>query len=226
LAFVPGTNGQNALYNLRHFNVVSHEAWHESYTGFVHKVDLTGNDQVNAHSNYMGDLMQGTSNSTVAQDRIMDNTAINLNYQYNYLNSKLVVDSQKYMFMSVGNFVVNKLGETKSYVLKKLKLSGAFAIVEAGNLRYIFYPTPPRMSYVVIDMSKMSPTAGEDEFVSTAKALCLPGTSLGSVWDVAVSQSGDLVIADSSNSRVLMYRIRDNTGNLVLKEQGSASCPK
>ena len=193
-------------------------------TGLIHKVDLTGMSQADTHSTYLGDLMQGAQNSTIEPARVTDNSAINLNYKVNYLIQKSVVDSQKYMFVSGGTFLINKLGETKSYVLRKPRVTAGFAIVEDGNLRYIFYPTTPRVSYIVIDMSKISPTAKEDDFVSNAKTLCLPGTALRSVWDVAVSKSGDLVLADSDNARVLLYRIRDKAGNLTFKEQGAAGC--
>jgi hypothetical protein len=46
--------------------------------------------------------------------------------------------------------------------------------------------------------------------------LCLPGTGLRGVRDIVKDNEGNLLISDSSNARVLKYRIQDSAGNLKL----------
>lgn len=218
--FVGGVDGKNMLFNARHRNIVSTESWHTSFTGFMHLVNLTGNTQVDTHANYLGDVMQGAATAS-AYTRIMDNSAINLG---NHINRKAVVDSQKNMFISGGKFIINKIGESQSFVLNKPAVKGAFSIVEENQLRYVFYPDGQRISFFTIDMTKLNDSS-ENNFVSNVKALCLSGTTLKGTWDLAISHNGNLVIADSDNSRVLLYRLRDKTGALSLKLHGSEDCP-
>lgn len=227
IAFAKDDAGKGYLFNVRHFQTLNTtEAWHASYTKFIHKVSLNGVDAVSGHESYLGDIMKGNQEAaTSPYPVVVNNHDINLKAN---LQAKVVIDKQKYLFLSGDAFVVNKLGEAQSYVLQKPTSYGvkiSFAVLEEGAIRHIFFPNSSgRIGYFTMDLAKIPSAKAESEFISPVKTLCLPGTTLSGALDVAISQGGDLIIADSNKSRVLQYRIRDKNKKLVLQEHGVGVC--
>jgi hypothetical protein len=207
LSFIKGDNDQNILLAKRHWAVAKTTDWNVGFTGYVHKMNLSGMAFAGTHTQLIGNTMKGQPD--ISSDvGIINNSDVVFSTD---LSTKIVTDSQKNIFTSGSKFKLSKLGTTTTRILN-LNIPGAFTIVEEGNLRYLIYQSGTKLGMSTVDVSLKDDLSKNP--VISSKKLCLVGTNLNGVRDFITDKDGNIILSDANNARVLKYRIRKSDGTL------------
>jgi hypothetical protein len=168
---------------------------------------------------FAGNILKGQADLSTAVSGTVSNTDVFFQAQG---AAKIVVDSANNIFSSCNYLMFSRLDQSFSRNIN-FKLGSAFEVVEdskAPALRHIIYQNGTALYDTVIDLTNINNSAAPDPQVKVnnklANKLCMPGTTIRGVRDIINDNEGNLLISDSSNARVLKYRIRDASGNLKL----------
>jgi hypothetical protein len=166
---------------------------------------VMGDLSVNFH-NYSGSSPTGTPATSVPV----------------YVTPTLRVDSVGNIFTSSYGFFMSKLSGSGLAPVTNINVNNTsrfyipkFEVLEEGSKRYFIFSGGENLYVIQTNLSEL--TSGR-KLVSTR--LCLPGTFVKTVDAMTVTREGNLLIADSSNGRILEYYVRNSSGGLA-----PATCP-
>jgi hypothetical protein len=211
-ALVKDGSDNNTLLIKRNYPIQTDTAYNEGFTSFVQKLNINaGVLDAASKSNFLGDVMKGDAQ----KDSVVRSPSVILNSSAiipSNMDSKVVHDGG--LIYTSGNFfLISRLGSAESRMMN-WRLETNFTVVNGGGgIRYIIFRNGVTLGSLKIDVSKVFDST-VNPILEPYKKLCFPGSQLRGVRDITQDQDGNLLISDSSNARVLRYRIRDGAGAL------------